>query len=230
MQKQLLDCIRDDFEDDVVIAEPYIPYVPSDWNRLLVLAESQNLSAGSQDYVDALRKLDSTGRMTRLGRRELAGDGYVGVAPWDDGPLKLAVEAGFGAAAERTAVSNAVLWSRRHTETQANVNPDGRLKKRSSRLWRRMLEVLAPEKVIVSGNVAYDVTREAGWHDERTARLRLPSRTAMSRISGMFDENDLLRRYPEVYRVASEHPEWIETYRRNGIFFACHAVSLYSPR
>ncbi len=45
----------------------------------------------------------------------------------------------------------------------------------------------------------------------------------------MFNEADLLNRYPEVKSVAKKHPEWLEGgYRLTKIFFACHAVSLLS--
>ena len=40
-------------EISVVIPEPYVPFVPDDWNGILVLAESQNLSQTSNgEYVD----------------------------------------------------------------------------------------------------------------------------------------------------------------------------------
>ncbi len=45
----------------------------------------------------------------------------------------------------------------------------------------------------------------------------------------LFNEADLLNRYPEVKNVVNKHPEWLQGgYRLNKIFFACHAVSLYS--
>ncbi len=43
----------------------------------------------------------------------------------------------------------------------------------------------------------------------------------------MYDEDDLLRRYPEVKKVLDIHPEWGEQQRKNKVFFACHAVSLH---
>ena len=50
---------------------------------------------------------------------------------------------------------------------------------------------------------------------------------AMSRVSGMFDEADLLIRYPEVNDVINRHPTLLDdNFRRNKIFYACHAVSL----
>lgn len=49
----------------------------------------------------------------------------------------------------------------------------------------------------------------------------------MSCVCGMFGENDLLSRYPEVAQVCRQHPEWAAApYAKNKVFFACHAVSL----
>ena len=70
----------------VVIREPYIPYIPNNWNRVLVLAESQNLSSSNEGYVQHLNSLTANERMNRLG---FEGDD-IGVYPWDDGSLKLA--------------------------------------------------------------------------------------------------------------------------------------------
>ena len=212
----------------VVIEEPYLPYIPQNWNQILVLAESQNLSLSNEEYVKALRKLDSEDRMKRLGHPKLmkAGDG-IGVSPWDDGSLKLAIEAALDVSEEETAVSNAVLWSQRDSNPRRNATPDEDLKKCSSALWCEMLDILKPKPklVICSGNTAYAVIKKAGWSENKIKRLRLPSPTAMSRVSGMFDENDLLRRYPEVKEILGEHPEWGERFLKNKIFFACHAVS-----
>ncbi len=68
----------------VVIEEAYIPYIPRNWNQILMLAQNQNLSASNEKYVEKLRKLDSNDRMRRLG---LFGNG-IGVYPWDDGSFK----------------------------------------------------------------------------------------------------------------------------------------------
>ena len=35
----------------IVIHEAYIPYIPSQWNRYLVLAEAQNLANANDAYV-----------------------------------------------------------------------------------------------------------------------------------------------------------------------------------
>lgn len=204
---------------DSIIRESYISYVPRDWNHILVLAESQNLN--HDEYVQYLNSLT---RMEKMRRLYLKQD-EVGVRPWDDGHLKLAVEAAFGKVAAKTAVSNAVPWSQRKAAGK-NANPDNDLQRLSSALWREMLGILQPKLVICSGKVAENVIKRTGLSDDKIKKLQLPSPTQLNRVSGMFDEDDLLIRYPEVKRVLDKHPEWGEKpYRKNKIFFACHAVS-----
>ena len=77
-------------EVDVVIREPYLPYVPENWNGLLVLAEAQNLSKTNEEYVSELRGMSSDDLYFRL-----SDPADLGIMPWDDGSLKLAVEAAF---------------------------------------------------------------------------------------------------------------------------------------
>jgi len=209
----------------VVIKEPYIPFVPGNWNGIIVLAESQNLSSTNEDYVQYLNSLSPSERMKRLS----LGDDDIGVYPWDDGSLKLAIEAAFEVNASEIAVSNAVLWSQRGDSNQS-INPDNDLQELSSKLWAEFLDILKPNLVICSGNIADSVVNDTGWSGSKI-KVRLPSRTAISRISGMFDERDLLIRYPEVKAIIDLHPEWLNGgYRTNKIFYACHVVSLFKGR
>lgn len=205
----------------VVINEPYIPFVPNNWNGIIILAESQNLSSATEGYVEDLNSLTADERMERLGFWEKED---IGVYPWDDGSLKLAIEAAFGVKASETAVSNAVPWSQRG-ESGQNINPGIVLQNQSAKLWAELLDILKPDLVICSGKVADSVISKTGWSGHKF-KVRLPAKTAISRISGMFNENDLLTRYPEVKAVVDVHPEWLEDYRSNKIFFACHVVSL----
>ncbi len=208
---------------NAVIAQPYIPFVPEDWNGVLVLAESQNLSKKNTRYVAWLNDLSDRDRIRRLYLR-----GSVDIQPWDDGSLKLAVEA-LKFKASQTAVCNAVLWSQRG-ENDKNDNPDQDLQQHSYRVWSKLLPVLNPTLVICCGKIAKDVIAATGWAG-KTFALRLPSPSALSRISGMFNEADLLHRYPEVKNVVNKHPEWLQGgYRLNKIFFACHAVSLFNAK
>ena len=207
-------------DGSVVIQESYIPYVPEKWNKILVLAESQNLSASNCDYVESLLSMSSEGRIRRLG----ASPDYVGVYPWDDGSIKLAVEAFLQVNSSNIAVSNAVLWSQRG-KNEENKNPDIDLQTLSSEIWVKLLEILKPEKIICCGKIAQHVIGKTNWEGE-IIHLRLPSKMAMSRVSGMFNPADLLKRYPEVEEVLSRSPDLIKDgFRNNKIFYACHAVS-----
>ncbi len=207
-------------DGSVVIEESYIPYIPEQWNKILVLAESQNLSATNCEYVETLLSMTSEGRIRRLG----TSSDFVGVYPWDDGSIKLAVEAALKVDSSNVAVSNAVLWSQRG-KNEENTNPDINLQAKSSELWSKLLCILKPDKIICCGKIAQNVIAKTSWEGD-IINLRLPAKTAMSRVSGMFNEADLLKRYPEVEEVLNRNPNLIsDGFRRNKIFYACHAVS-----
>jgi len=207
-------------KENVVIGEGYIPYIPEDWNGVLVLAESQNLSKQNEEYVEWLQSLMPLERMDRLEKHKNG----IGVYPWDDGSLKLAVESALGVKACQTAISNAVLWSQR-SNAGANVNPSDSLRSFSIPIWKDFLEILQPRIILTAGKQAENIIRKSGWLGKHI-KLRLPAKTAMSRVSGMFKAEDLLRRYPEVNKVVIKNPAWVDEYKENKIFFACHAISI----
>lgn len=213
---------KDPLADVVVLCEPYIPYLPPKWNGCLVLAESQNLGNPEDGYVKELKGRTSDQRLKRLGSTYAD---FIGVQPWDDCTLKLAVEAALGLKAEETAVSNAVVWSQSAGRT--NANPSSLLQQQAIGFWKDMLAVLQPIKLVACGKIAEFVVR--GTRDSNSDMIfwRLPAPTGISRVSGMFP--DILKRYPEVEKVVRAHPEWesaLKTYRQNKVFYACHAVSI----
>lgn len=204
---------------DVVLREPYIPYLPEGWNGILVLAEAQNLSNKHRDYVDRLRRLPATQRMQRLGRSE-----DIGIQPWDDGSLKLAIEAAFSVSAQSTGCSNAVPWSR--------VDPSGRNESPSDEhvacsvaFWRELLPLITPDHIVTCGKKAHKVIEQVDG-DWNHTRLVLPSAQMLNRVSKLFPADNLLSHFPEVQHVAQAHPEWLDGYRKNKVFFACHAVCM----
>ena len=206
---------------DVVIKEPYVPFIPDDWNGILVLAESQNLSKTNAGYVDYLKSLTITERFFRLTDPD-----DLGIQPWDDGSLKLAIQSAFNIRAMGTAVSNSVVWSQ-VTQEGNNANPSGKLVELSSRFWDELLLLINPKHIVTSGNIAHGVIENVEQGSWKHTKLRLPSPKAMSRVSGMFPEKELLSRYPEVKKVINEHPEFVNGgHRQNKIFFACHAVTI----
>ena len=216
-----------DQRGQIVIREAYIPYIPLQWNRYLVLAEAQNLANANDAYVQWLLGLSSQERMNRFS------DGPA-VGPWDDGSLPCAIEAAFRWNSCETAVSNAVPWSRTNPDGN-NENPSEALEDKAVQFWEDLLPLIQPTHIITAGKVAERVLEKAIEKVlERTPNMsfhqlsvRLPSPLPMSLISGMFNADDLLKRYPEVHRVVQSKPEWFQTYKRNKVFFACHVVSLY---
>lgn len=207
-----------------VVPEPYIPYFPERWNGLLVLAEAQNLAGDKTGYQEWLRDLSVNERLRRLPRDA----DRVGVQPWDDGSLKIAVAATFGKDPNRTAVSNGVPWSL-SGEGATNVNPSEDLIEKATQFWSEMLPHIGAGRIVVAGKVANGVIREAlerSGMKTSVTHWRLPSSLAMSRVSGMFSPEDLLRRFSEVAAVKSANPGWFKGNETNKVFFACHCVSL----
>ena len=204
---------------EAMVPEPYLPHVPENWNGILVLAESQQL-AGAHEYREWLEGLPSDQRMVRL---SLGNPSGVGVGPWDDGTVKLALKAMLPEIeVERTAVGNAVPWSR-CTSKGTNANPSEVMKQSAITFWRDLLPVWRPvfRTVVLLGKVARTIASRAGIRN--SIALRLPSPNNINRICGMFDIDDLMTRYPEVREAGKEVAT--ELNLRN-VFFACHAVSL----
>lgn len=203
----------------VTVPEPYIPFIPKKWNGILVLAEAQNHGTRASPYLKWLLNASTDKRINRL----YADKNNIGVWPWDDGSLKLAVTAALDAKSAETAVSNAVMWSQ-VGESGANKNPEEALQKFSASVWKELLKALKPQKIIAAGTIAKTVLSAAG---SVPLHWRLPAPMGMNRVSGMFSEKDLLRRYPEVAKALRDNPEWLDSgFRQNKIFYACHAVSI----
>ena len=207
---------------DVMISEPYLPYVPDAWNRVLVLAEAQQLAGPkSKKYLEWLKGLLPEKRIMRLPHDS----DVVGVGPWDDGSIKLALCAMFPEySPNETAVSNAVPWSC-CTKQESNKNPSSEMIDVAVKFWRELLEAWHPklDVVITVGKIAKQVIEKAD-EQVKVIALRSASRQCMNRAQGLFDKDDLLERYPEVrhaIEVLGLHPDQ----KPGQIFFACHAVS-----
>jgi hypothetical protein len=209
-------------QGEATVPEPYIPFIPEipeRWNGILLLAEAQN--HGNARYLAWLRN-ECPDRIQRLYVYHYDLD--IGVQPWDDGSLKLAVESALGVKAQETAISNAVLWSQTHDRRNKNLGVP--LIASSVAVWKEMFRELGSDlkKIITVGNTARDIVDTCDLETNRI-HWRHPAPNAMSKISSMFSADDLLSRYPEVARVDQAHPDWATSYRQNKIFFACHAVS-----
>jgi hypothetical protein len=205
----------------VVVPEPYIPHVPPDWNGALVLAEAQNLSNTYRSYRDALLRWPPEVRITRLGRRT-----GLDVHPWDDGWLKLAVHVAFGLHPDKTAVSNAVLWSQVDANG-ANATPSSEMQDRSAIAWKELLAILKPKHVITAGKKSYSilgqVTTGSATQWRHTA-LVFPAAPNVSRWLKDHEVTSLLAIYPEVAEARRERAEWFQGNTGHKTLFACHAV------
>lgn len=238
--------------ENVIVPEPYLPYVPENWNGILVLAESQMI--GEKDnYARWLQELKSKPEhvMTRLGRKEPTPPypnkpKKIGIGPWDDGTIKLALQAIFEGAnlnlkLEDVAVSNAVPWT--YKGVDKNLNPDdemqtkNKMEAKAVEFWEEIFDVWQPniKAMVILGNVAERVMHNAkilGKYEKKCLRLRLPSPKAINRVSGMFCCDDLKTRFPEVQKALDalekdeELRKQLEKQYKMKVFFACHAVSL----
>lgn len=205
----------------IVVDTPYIPYIPDNWNGVLVLAEAQNLS------IDDYKDFEELKKICRLYPDQDDSKNYddscpysnLQIQPWQDGSIPLALKAALNLDPYQTAVCNACLWSLR--ENGKNVNPNDEMQRLSRALWQEMWKELCGDikRVICCGSIAKSIFNFA-----EPDCLRLSSPNALSRVSGMFTEEDLFERYPEVKEVFAHFKD--SAYRRNKIFYACHAVSI----
>ena len=242
-EKALLEVCRkytSDAPENVIFPEPYLPYQPENWNGILVLAESQVIRDKEEDYAKWLQKLTPEQRMTRLRRKDPIPPypdkrDKIGIGPWDDGTIKLALQAIFkgaklGLELENVAISNAVPWTRK--SGGKNLNPGEEMQVKAAKFWEEIVAVWKPDikALVVLGNVAERVMRKAGVlekYKKNWLKLRLPSPNAINRVSGMFETDDLNARFPEVRGALNtlEMGENVQQYKMK-VFFACHAVSL----
>ena len=217
-------CQRHILKDQTLtrVPEPYIPFVPKNWNGTLVLAEAQNLSINGK-YFQWLSSLTTDERIYHL-----AANDQVGIQPWDDGSLKLAVESALGIQADKTAVSNGVLWSLVDGKGN-NKNPTTELMRHSQAVWAEMFALWKPEHIVTAGAVAARVL--AGVFKNLNYKPRftvwpLPSPRVLSPISKTVNEERLLRRFPEVTKAINANPTWVDGInRKNKILFSCLAVA-----
>lgn len=228
-------------ERRVILPEPYIPYMPDDWDRgTLVLAEAQYLHERTDEGKGFMAKmrdvLDVDGRINHLYMGEVLFENpnWIGVGPWDEGALKLAVHAAFGLEPSQCAVSNGILWS----EVDSNgssLNPEwgSPCFKKSIGLWSKMLKVMQPSVIVTAGQKAAwvidDIFKDSR-KDERPEIFRLthPSPRNINRLKKPFRvSEDLLPRYPEVQDMLKHYEGLFQNLndKEVAIYFACHAVS-----
>lgn len=221
--------------NNIVVAEPYIPYIPDSWNGILVLAESQNL-AHYEKYTNRLMKKSFEGKVMRL-YEEAPKD--LGVKPWDDdGYIKFALKVMYPKInLDQVSVCNAVPWSR--AREGVNANPNKEMKERAGEFWNNIFSIWIGDnketklqKIITLGTVAYDVISKAKM-ESYCIKLAFPSPRIMNNVMCMFDDDDLMKMLPEIFpRVKNSYPGFIEENpelnknERYMILYACHAVNI----
>jgi len=210
--------------DEAIIKEPYLPYVPRDWNGLLVLAEAQNLA--DDNYVSKLRAENRPEEL--MDRLNLLSKDiwHVDIEPWRNLTIPLALKSmKHELDLTRVAVSNAVPWS--IAAGKRNLNPTPKMMEKSVLFWKELFSRWHPKAIITCGKIAREVMHLA--EAPILLELRLPSPNNINRICRMFDREDLLNRYSEVREAAEDlkRERNMELKFNDGqIFFACHAVSL----
>ena len=210
----------------VVIKEPYLPFVPYNWNGILVLAEAQNLSQYVNRYDNYIQELNSWSeedKILRLGKR----GPNLDIQPWDDFSIRIALLAMIpNINIEEVAVSNAVPWSLTK-ELVANDNPSKEMISKAIAFWKEIFDKWNPKlkKIIALGRVAERVMAGAGKGD-LVFKLLLPAPRNLNNMMTMFDSDDLLQRYPEVKSAMGKLSlDKNAPYLKRKILFACHAVS-----
>jgi hypothetical protein len=216
---------REDKDVELVFREPYVPYLPGKSPRVLVLAESQNLSGKMhRRFVQKLKNESPDGKFLRLANRLGQEGDAIGVQPWDNGILKVAVQAARGLDPATVAVSNAVPWS--WVRGEANARPfHSKVKRMAADFWTAVFEQWKPDCIICAGAVARDVMRKARPASAKVVEWALPS-PRMRSTAKMFKSEDLMRRFGIAERVAP----MLESLKSPAdhdlaAFYACHAVS-----
>jgi hypothetical protein len=211
-------------EISTVVAEPYAPYVPPNWNRILVMAEAQNL-AGDTPYVQTLTGGSKEDRIRRLYKDAPA---LLRIGPWDDGTLKLAVTAAWpDFTCDDFALSNAVPWSQ--AAGNRNLNPEEALYGPAVEFWRRLLPVMNPARIVTVGETAREIVRRTTTKIP-VLRWASASPVYLNRVSWLFDPDHLCSLFDSVRKAVDANQNWVSTHRKSKIFYACHAASTVSGR
>jgi len=228
IENRLIDCVRQFYtenkeaieNENVIITRPYIPYIPDEWSNILLLAEAQNLSTKYQSYVDKLNNQTEEQLFKRLDDPR-----NLGILPWDDNSLKIAVEAGMHTDYRKVGVSNACFWSIRD-DGGANANPTANMQTLSTNLWNRIFKIISPRVVITVGDVAHNIIN-ASTYKGKHGNLCHPSSSYLSKFSNLVDESLILEKFPEIKTLDEMHPKWMVRghYRQNKLFYAMHTIS-----
>jgi hypothetical protein len=232
-------------QDNLAIKTPYIPYIPDPWNGCLVLCEAQNLSDTNKDfrqkYIDAENKDNFPELIRRLYPSKNFGVEVdnLGIGPWDDGRVKVALACAFDIDWKKTGVSNAVLWSA--YSKKRNYTPNSVMLKKSIPIWKAMLDILQQNgltRVITCGSVARNLIDNLPQLTSiEITRLCFPAMRVIKnrkRQPGIIIESkDIILNKYEIIKRKLESPVWGENTIKElnkseikdiAVVYACYAI------
>lgn len=214
---------------------PYAPYVPNDWNKILVLAESQQLrrkNKGNILYAESLLAMDTLDQIFRLGNKKITGttEGVkLGISPWDEGYIKLAMLSAFPQyTLDQYAVSNAVPWhldKSKEKKAQADF-----LKDKSIVFWKMLLPVLKPNIVVCTGEIAKSIISRTGYCSNdgcRKVHIRSASQLHFV-VKKTYDHIGWLEQNPSIKKMLSENMHLIPSDKpfRQFVFYVERAMEI----
>lgn len=216
---------------------PFAPYIPKYWNKILVLAESQQLRGlndGNQGYVQSLLEADDEDLIFRLGNFNITRtkpEEQIGISPWDEGYIKLAMLSSFPEfTIDQFGVSNAVPWHLdKDNKTQAAL-----LNRKSIAFWKDILPVLKPEIIICTGVIADSIITDTGYCSNNIChQIHIRSASQLHFVAKKtYRWKDWLDKNPAMKELFENNNDLIESSidpKRYFVWYAAHAVSQIRP-
>lgn len=165
--------------ESAIVEEPYIPYFPSDWCGVLLIAESQNLSKKNAEYVSLLKGLSRLERYDRLAY-SVNYERLLRIQPWIDGYMPLSAAVCTNMDPSSMAVTNAIPWSWT-SNSGCNLNPAREHFAKAVEFNREVLLSSKPNVVITYGSMAKEVVSSLRG-DWRHVALIHPSHFGMIHV------------------------------------------------
>lgn len=207
---------------------PYIPYIPKQWNKILVLAEAQQLRGkikGNLTYRKRLEEASEQNQITRLGNKAITPEPekMIGIWPWDNGYIKLALLAVFpNESIGKYALSNSIPW-------HLNKNNNKQfyfLRDKSIAYWGEILPILKPKAIICTGEIARKIISKTKYCCEKNKCNQYNLRSA-SRLHFVAKRDFDIQKYPELISIYNENRQFIipKQPMRYYIYYMAHAKS-----
>lgn len=208
---------------------PYIPFIPKEWNKILVLAEAQQLrgnNKGNITYRKRLKDATEQNQITRLGNHEInlkAPKEMIGIWPWDNGFIKMALLSVFpNEGVEKYALSNSIPW---HLNKK-NKNQFHFLMEKSIDYWKEILPVLKPKTIICTGDIAKKIITKTKYCCDDNGCKQYNLRSA-SQLHFVAKKDFDIQKYPELLNTFYKYQQLNNLNRplRYYIWYMAHAKS-----